>query len=135
MAQHLDDGVQRIIRRVFRFFQEVFNRLKRLFVVHIIGNVKIRCRSLGKAVAGIFKKPGLSFQVTSCITVTEFVVFPMGEDVLHIHGVVDELDKGNDSQVVAGDINDPLFGVRPPCTASNTKTPQPIQSVEMFCIS
>ena len=33
----------------------------------------------------------------------------MGEDVLHIHAVVDELDESDDAQGVSSDINDPPF--------------------------
>ena len=85
----------------------------------------------------------LSFQFTSCIAFTEFVVLRMGEDVLHIHAVVDE---GDDAQVVASDINNPplvfvlnrpgysgdrFFWIRPPSPSLpvGENTPLPILPV------
>ncbi|MDZ7751134.1 MAG: hypothetical protein U5S82_05600 [Gammaproteobacteria bacterium] len=56
MAEQVDDGIDRVIGGVFRFLQQAFDQLQRLFVVCVVPDRKVGRRSLGEAVAGFFER-------------------------------------------------------------------------------
>jgi hypothetical protein len=54
----------------------------------------------------------------------------MCENVLHVHTVVDKLDKGNDTHVVTSNIDDPPFVLVPEIIQRRKHTPHLVRRVE-----